>query len=198
MSEYLTIKEVCVLTGKSDKTIRNNFTSKKEELNKTTSKKVITRKGREYLILKSFVVDYYNIETGKLLVSELVTSSNETGKKPPLTGKKLVTSSNETGNLLVSLRNQLKESKEDIAYLKKKLDEEGEKTENLIHQNDQSQKLIGQLQLTNKTLLLGEREEVTNIKADEIKKDSWVWTIIALLIIIAAACGVYYMFYQIG
>ena len=180
MSEYLTIKEVCVLTGKSDKTIRNNFTSKKEELNKTTSKKVITRKGREYLILKSFVVDYYNIETGKLLVSELVTSSNE------------------TGNLLVSLRNQLKESKEDIAYLKKKLDEEGEKTENLIHQNDQSQKLIGQLQLTNKTLLLGEREEVTNIKADEIKKDSWVWTIIALLIIIAAACGVYYMFYQIG
>ena len=41
MSEYLTIKEVCVLTGKSDKTIRNNFTSKKDELNKTTSKKII-------------------------------------------------------------------------------------------------------------------------------------------------------------
>ena len=196
MTDYITIKQACKLTGKSDKTIRNNFTSKKDELNKTTSKKIITRKGREYLILKSFVVDYYNIETGNLLVSELVTSSKETGKKDTETGKKLVTSSNETGNLLVSLRNQLKESKEDITYLKKKLDEEGKKTENLIHQNNQSQILIADLQQKNSTLQIGEREKVTEIKADEIKKDSWVWTIVALLIIIAAACGVYYIIYK--
>lgn len=195
MSEYLTIKQACQLTGKSDKTIRNNFTSKKEEINKLTSKDVIIKKGREYGILKSYVLDFYQLETGKLLVS----SGNETDKKGIQTGKLLVSSSNETGKheeLLVTLRNELKDSKLNVEYFKNKLDEEGKKTEKLINQNNQSQILIADLQKTNKTLQLGERENKQAPKIKEENKENPIWMMISLLIIITTVIMIYFTFYK--
>lgn len=183
MGQYLTIKEAVLLTGKSDKTIRNNFTSKKEELNRLTGNDVIIKKGREYGILKSYIVDFYQLETGK----KLVTSSNETGKK-------LVTSSNETGKnedvLLVSLRAQLKESREDVKYLRFKLDEESNKTKNLIDQNNQSQILIADLQQRNTALQIESKVsgDVENSKGSDV----WWVVVTALIAFLLACCCVYF------
>lgn len=180
MREYLTIKEVVLLTGKSDKTIRNNFTSKKEELNRLSNDDIIIKKGREYGILKSYVVDFYQLKTGR----KLVTSSNETGKK-------LITSSNKTGKkddaLLVSLRSQLKESREDVKYLRTKLDEESNKTKNLINQNNQSQILIADLQQRNTALQIGlkEKEDMPGVKQAKELNLAWLVLSFSLLIVIA-------------
>lgn len=191
MSDYLTVKEISELTGKSTKTIRNNITSRADYFNDKFDDTTVIKRGREFLVLKTFAESFYTFKVTKENKKQGNTPNTETKNKlqknKPNKGKQKETYS----KLNTLLEKQLEVKDEQIKDLQNT-------TKELIRQNDQSQRLIGQLQQTNSTLQLGVREEVTNIKADEIKKDSWVWTIIALLIIIAAACGVYYMFYQIG
>ena len=140
MEEYITIKEACLLTGKSDKTIRNNFTSKKEEINKLTSKKVVIKKGRNYGILKSYLLDFYQIKTGNVTSK----SGNETGKvtskKPSKTGKKD------------------KFTSKYIAHLESQIETKDNQINELVRQNDQWQRMVVQLQQTNAKLLLEEKE----------------------------------------
>lgn len=198
MEEYLTIKQACELSGKSDKTIRNNFTSKKDELNKVTSKDVIIKKGREYGILKSYLIEYYEIETGNLLVTELVTSS----KKEPVTSKKSgFTSKNK--KLLVTLRNQLKDKdaelvkkEKEVDWLRNEVTEKGEQIKEHLRQNDQSQRLIAQLQQTNSTLLLEDKKEASEKVKVKDKTSPW-WMIISLILITSLVVGAYFLFNRI-
>ncbi len=188
MSEYITIKEACKLTGKSDKTIRNNFTSKEKELNKltskTSSKKIITRNGRQYLILKSFLIDYYNILPSNLLVKK----SKVTSKKGPFTSKKQGVYSEKykvTRKYLESLEKQVDVKDEQIRELQ-------QVTKELTRQNDQSQRLIAQLQQTNSKLLL----DMPLADEKRNKKESPFWWIL-FFILIAFLIGVVFVLFKL-
>lgn len=184
MNEYVTIKEACELTGKSDRTIRRNIINVQDKLNLTSQTPIVSKQMSKYYVLKSYLIEFYKLDKSldkpRHLTKETIKKSNKKQKKDPYLDKYIDKLEKENADL-IRVRDTLLDTNKEMT-----------------RQNDQSQKLIGQLQQTNKTLLLGEREKVTDIKADEIKKDSWVWTIIALLIIIAVGCGVYYMFYQLG
>lgn len=197
MNEYLTIKEVCDLTGKSDKTVRNHFTSKKESINLLSKKDVIIKKGREYGILKSFVLNYYGLETGKSPEEK----TEETGKKKSFTRQK-ESNSGKNDVLLVELRNQLKDKEEQVVYLRKQIDKKDQVISDQIMQSYNSQEIIKGLQMANSAKLLGDGntidEDVSTVAPEKEKvkeKTSLWWMIISLLLIAGLIALAIYLFY---
>lgn len=184
MSEYLTIKQACDLTGKSDKTIRRNIINVKEKYNLPSHVQVVTRQNNRYLILKSFLIEHYSLDTpGQKNKNDQVVPSHD----------QVEPGQNE--DLLSFVKAQLNEKKEDIKYLKEQMANKDVAITEHLRQADQSQRLIAQLQQTNSALLLEVEPPVeVKSKADEIKKEgSWWWMIISLLSIILLVILAYYI-----
>lgn len=158
MSDYVTIKEACELTGKSDKTIRRNIIDVQESLNKGRQVKIVSRQGVKYFILKSYLKDTYGVE-------ESLDMSRQVTKKNPKKAKKKDGYLDKYIDKLESENTDLKGVVNNLLDINKEL----------TRQNDQSQRMIMQLQQTQSKLLIGKREEKENIVEE---KDSSVWWII--------------------
>jgi hypothetical protein len=179
MNEYVTIKEACELTGKSDRTIRRNIINVQDKLNLTSQTPIVSKQMSKYYVLKSYLIEFYNLDKSldkpRHLTKETIKKSNKKQKKDPYLDKYIDKLEKENADL-IRVRDVLLDTNKEMT-----------------RQNDQSQKLIGQLQQTNKTLLLGEREkgQAPVIKED---KESSVWMVISVIILIVVAILIYKTF----
>lgn len=134
-SHYITIKEACNLTGKSESTIRRNITKIATSINKKEGKEIVIKDKRIFKIDYSYLVKKYPMTSQK----EKMTSQKKTVVSDEIidlreTIKMYSIMLQEKDKQIEYLNNELNEYKEDKTFLK-------ETTKSLTLALDQSQKL---------------------------------------------------------
>ena len=166
MSDYITIKEAVTLTGKSDKTIRRNIIDVQESLNKGRQTKIVSKQGSKYLILKDYLIGFYKITEPSQMTIESIKKTNKKQKKPPY---------------LVKYVDKLEKDNADLKGVRDALLDTNKE---LTRQNDQWQRMVAQLQQTNSSLLIENKNETSIVEKEEVKKESVWWVVLSLIVLL--------------
>jgi hypothetical protein len=118
-SHYITIKEACELTGKSESTIRRNITNLASVINKKAGKSIVIKEKRIFKIDYSYLVKNYSMTSQ----NETTTSQEKTAVSDEIrdlreTIKMYSIMLGEKDKQIEYLNNELKEYKEDKTFLK--------------------------------------------------------------------------------
>lgn len=136
-SQYITIKEACRLTGKSESTIRRRITNVASLINKKEGKEVVIKDKRVFKIDYSYLASKYSLTSqedeennqNKTIISDEIVDLRETIKMYSVMLEEKI-------KQIELLNNELKECKEDKTFLK-------EMTKSLTAALRNSQTLLG-------------------------------------------------------